>query len=125
MNIFLKKYKNDIFFVFIVMIIGIILWVGVMLNKNPGEYARVRVDGETYGTYPLSQEGRYIIKGTSGDDVLEIKDGGARIVEAQCPDGLCVDMGWIFASGESVICLPNRIVVEIVAEDSEIDVLVK
>ena len=43
-----------------------------------------------------------------------IRDGGARIEEASCPDRLCVGMGVIRRAGQSIICLPNQVVVEIV-----------
>ena len=48
-----------------------------------------------------------------GKNHLVIHDGCARIEEADCPDKLCVKQGTVSESGESVVCLPNRVVVAV------------
>ena len=79
----------------------------------------IRVDGETYGTYDLSEDQTIDIQGTN---VLEIHKGEARMSEADCPDRLCVHQKAISRDGESIICLPNKIVVSVEGgEDSGID----
>jgi hypothetical protein len=52
------------------------------------------------------------------------------VEEASCPDGLCKSMGRISMSGQSIICLPNKVVIEILDKSretpsSEIDVIVR
>ena len=42
-----------------------------------------------------------------------IEDGAARMEDADCPDQICVRQGKIRAQGETIICLPNRVVVRI------------
>ena len=53
------------------------------------------------------------ISGTQSADYLTIKSGKAYMSEAGCPDKVCVSQGEISRTGESIICLPNRIVVTI------------
>jgi len=48
-----------------------------------------------------------------------IEGGEAYLKEADCPDGLCVGMGKISRSGQSIICLPHKVVVDIVGGDEE------
>ncbi len=44
---------------------------------------------------------------------MEIKDGQADITKAYCPDKICVDQRPVSRQGESLVCLPNKVVVEI------------
>ena len=61
-----------------------------------------------------------------GTNLLVIRDGAAWIEEADCPDALCVGMGRVRRVGQSVVCLPHKVVVEIVGEtdDTGVDVFV-
>lgn len=83
----------------------------------------VTVDGEEYGTYPLDEELTETITLSDGTyNVLEIKDGYASISEASCRDQICVNHFHIHYSGETIVCLPNKLVVEIVGgEDDDVD----
>lgn len=94
-------------------------------DGKPGGSVIVRVDGRDYAVYDLSENGVYTIKGTKGSDILEVRDGRVHMTEAECPDGLCIKMGWIDKVNDSIICLPNRIVVEIQDKKQEIDVKVR
>ncbi len=71
----------------------------------------VTVDGYEEGTYDLSETQTVSIHG--GSNILEIKDGAADMVEADCPDKLCVHQKAISKNGESIICLPNKVVVTV------------
>ena len=51
-----------------------------------------------------------------------IKDGQADMIEADCPDQICVDHKTISKNKETIVCLPNKVIVEIVGgEDVEMD----
>ena len=76
--------------------------------------AVVYLDGEEQGRYPLGQEQTIQIPaGDGGYNILEIRDGKADITEASCPDKICVEQRPVKHQGESLVCLPNRVVVEI------------
>ena len=47
-------------------------------------------------------------------NILVIKDGKANVVKASCPDLLCVHQMAISHTGEQIVCLPNKVVIEIV-----------
>jgi hypothetical protein len=87
----------------------LILLLCIIIGKE-GSYAKVTIDGQLYGNYPLDVEGEFDI---NGSNTLMIKDGYAYMLEADCPDGLCMKMGKINRNGQSIICLPNKIVIEI------------
>lgn len=116
--------KNDIWFLGIaaVLIIG-----GCALfytfGGSEGAVAEVTVAGEFYGSYSLEQAQTIEIK-VDGKvtNILKIQDGKADITEAQCPDHLCVNQRAISKEKETLVCLPNQVVVEVRGgEISEID----
>ena len=43
------------------------------------------------------------------------------MTEADCPDKICVNTGKISKIGETIVCLPHRVVVEIQGEVSQSD----
>jgi hypothetical protein len=75
----------------------------------------VRVNGNEVMRLGLSEDRELEVRGWQGESVLEIRDGRVRMVESACPDKLCVRTGWISRPGESIVCLPNRVVLEIMA----------
>ena len=90
------------------------LLAGVSLLKTEGTFALVTVDGEERGRYPLSENAEVEIGDGEHYNLLVIKDGAAEVIDADCPDKLCVNMGEIRYSGQSIICLPHKTVVEII-----------
>ena len=81
---------------------------------------QVRVDGEIVKEFDINQDTTYEIQGVDdGTNLLVIKDGVAEVTEASCPDSLCINMGQISNVGESIVCLPNKVVVEVVSEEPD------
>ena len=66
----------------------------------------------------LEKDGEYPI--LDGKNVLIIEDGAAFMKSADCPDKLCVHQGKIKLSGERITCLPNKVMIEIVAEGDDV-----
>ena len=126
--------RNDIILISVIIIISVALllvWKLVYLKgQNPDSDAgvRVTVDGKVYGTYPLSKDDTIEIKNVDGDvtNTLVIKDGVADVTAADCPDHLCVKQKAILKEGESIICLPNKVVVTVKSNTkSDIDSISK
>ena len=92
----------------------------IRAGQSEGGTVTVSKNGELICQYPLSEDGEYIIADESASNVLVIENGRAYIREASCPDKLCVNLGKISRTGERIICLPNKIIVEIVGESEEI-----
>jgi len=121
-----KKRKNDIILVAVIGLLAILLWLGIYFTQNEGAYAYVTVKNAEYGKYPLDTDTEIRIGDGSTYNILVIKDGKAEVTEASCPDKLCVHQGKVHYDGQSIICLPNKVVVEIVGgEQSKVDAVVK
>ncbi len=124
-----RKIRNDIILVAVIMVIAAAGLLFFGLNKEVGSSVAVNINGEQTAVYPLSVNTEVTI--TTGENnehinVLTIKDGKAYIREANCPDGICAETRAAQYVGETIVCLPHKVVIEIVAEntDSEIDVVV-
>lgn len=121
--------KNDIILISVILIAGLImLFAWRYLGTGDGARVQVTVDGKVYGTYPLSKEKTVEIKDDDGNvtNTLLISGGKADMISADCPDHLCVDQRAISKEKESIICLPNKVVVTIVSgEESDIDSISK
>ncbi len=108
--------KADLILVLAVVVVAAALFFWRFRIQENGTSVRVEVDGEVYGIYSLSEDQEIVINGTN---TLVISDGEAYMSEATCPDKLCVHQGRISADGELIVCLPNRVVVQIEENDAE------
>ncbi len=114
-----KKLCSDIILIAVALVIGLSVLFIWYLNRTDGSYAVVSIDGNKVAEYPLSVDGVYYLN--NGTNTLVIEDGKAYISEATCPGYQdCVERGRISMVGESIVCLPNKVIVEIVGEGDEI-----
>lgn len=126
--------RNDIILISVIVIISVallLIWKLVYLkgqDTDSDACVEVTIDGRTYGTYPLSKDDTIKIKNGDGDvtNTLVIKGGVADMTSADCPDHLCVKKKAISKEGESIICLPNKVVVTVKSDmKSDIDSISK
>ncbi len=119
----LTAHKNDIILLLILAIAGLCVTGGYrLLHRTTGDTVTITVDGRTYRTLPLSVDTTLDIPGADGGtNHLEIKNGHASITEADCPDKFCVHQTSIRHNGESLVCLPHKVIVKVTANASEDD----
>ncbi|MBE6623013.1 MAG: NusG domain II-containing protein [Ruminococcaceae bacterium] len=108
-----KKAKNDIIFISALLVFALIFGLVLFLSQTKGDTVVVTVDGALFGEYPIEKDAQIEIKSKSGENLLVIKDKTADVISASCPDGICVHHRPIQNGGESIICLPNKVVVEV------------
>lgn len=117
--------RNDVIFLSVlalVCILGLSILFGY--SKKEGGRICVMVDGKEYGVYSLKENQTILIPNANGttSNTLEIKDGVADMIEADCADQHCVYQKSISKNGQSIICLPNKIVVSVEqAEEAKLD----
>ena len=116
---FLRKYRNDLLlFLGLAVLIGVLFLVVYSLRKE-GRILTVEVNGEKVSEFALSEEVTYPIRTNEGENVLRISGGEAWIESADCRDKICVHRGKIRESGETIVCLPHKVVVTVKAGGSE------
>ena len=114
-----RHQKNTFVFLAVLLALCLASWLGFGLytGRLLGRKAltvEVQVDTKVYGDYPLDRDADLIIEGANGGtNHLVIKDGQAAITEATCPDKICVHTGWISETGQTIVCMPNRVSVTI------------
>ena len=118
-----KSVKLDVIIIVALLLVAL-LWVGAsLLFREVGGYVTVEVDGVLVATYSLAYDGEYAIGATN---FLVIEDGCAYMQGANCPDKTCVGVGRVKYAGQSIICLPNRVVVTVMAapgEEGDLDLI--
>ncbi len=119
--------KNDIILIAVLLMAALLTVAGMriwqMNNTKAAAKVVVTIDGQVYGTYPLSEDRTERIELPDGSyNILTISGGYANVTEASCPDQICVKHHHIKYSKESIVCLPNKVVVTVEGgEDNEID----
>ena len=97
------------------------IWKG--LND---EYATIsQVNGEEIKQITFGKEKKvYPIRTSFGLNILEVDNDGVRVIEASCPDKLDVKFGKINKVGQAIICMPNRLVIQIKSrQNNDLDVV--
>jgi hypothetical protein len=85
--------------------------------------AQIKVGAEVLETIDLSAVSepytKTVYTGNDGYNVIEVREGMIRVVEANCPEQVDVRQGWISSPYESIVCLPHRLVITILPADPQ------
>ena len=122
-----KKFKNDIILAVIVIAVAAVGLLLLNIFKTEGSFAVVKIDGKETERYPLSVNTEVVIEtGDDGRNTLVIEDSKAFMKDANCPDKICEGHSKISYKGETIVCLPHKVVIEIVADENtdELDAVV-
>ncbi len=105
--------RNDWILATAVLLAAGILGAYLLLGRQTGSCVMISKDNEEIGTYSLKDD-RVIDVGDGNR--LEIKDGAVYMLYANCPDQICVHTGWIDQEHDMIVCMPNKVVVQIVEQ---------
>lgn len=111
--------RNDVIFIAALLVVVTVAGACLYFFRGEGDTVTVSVDGTIIATYPLDVDRvEDIHTGTDGLNRLIIRDGKAWVETASCPDGICAAHKPIHRSGESIVCLPNKVVVTVQKADA-------
>ncbi len=105
--------KNDLLMILAAVAVGMILFLCVSLTKKEGNTVVIRQNGEVIAELPLMENTAYRVETDGHYNLVVIEEGTVRVKEADCKNQLCVKQGAIKFAGQSIICLPHAVVVEI------------
>ena len=111
--------KLDIIIIAVLLIISFTpeILFGIKYSGESSEtYAEITIGGKLYKTVSLSENGgedSFIVHTEYGFNKIEIKGDSIAIIDADCNDKLCLELGHITEPGKSIICLPHKLMVEI------------
>lgn len=120
--------KNDLIIIATGLLIALAVYGGVQLNNNRmdsnSKEVQVYIDGVLKDVFPLDADDIHRYETDYGYNIIEISDGSARIIEANCLTQSCVEDGAIESVNESVVCLPHHFHIQITGrEEVEIDAI--
>ena len=117
------KRRADLIVIAVLLLLALALYLVLGAFRTEGGVVVVRVDGVETERHALSEDGIYPLNG--GSNILVISEGQAWVSEANCPDRICVRQGKIHYTGQSIICLPNRLSVTVEGgEHGDVDFVV-
>ena len=110
---------RDTLLIVALLLIGIVLLFVLRGRSSEGLYVLIMYQNDEKARFSLTSNGVYDIN--DGKNKIEILDGKVRMIDADCPDELCIRQGWIEYDGQSIICLPNKITVMVSGGDNSVD----
>ena len=113
--------KNDIKLVVIVLIV-IVLLFSLTLFRKKANIANVYYENDLILEIDLSINKTYEVDGYNGKVKIEVLNNQIRVVEENSTYHLCSKQGCVSKSGESIICLPNKIIIELPSDELDAEV---
>lgn len=109
--------KSDLILIAVLLIIAAAAYAGIKIygsSATDKAQAVIKINGREYKRLSLDKDTELVIETDNGNyNKLIIKNGMANIEDASCPDKLCVHQKAISSKGEMLVCLPNKVTVEI------------
>ncbi len=82
-------------------------------------YAVVQNSEGFYQALPLDKDATVTVESALGTNVVEVRDGQVRVREADCSNQACVNQGWVSGQGQTIVCLPHKLTVQLVADPAD------
>jgi hypothetical protein len=123
--------KGDLFIVLLIALIALstLIWSHFNVGGKQGDslIAVITRDGKVTNKIDLNkvQEPQYI-KFEDGIHLTVLAEKGKiRVLDADCPDKICVKYGWLTKPGDQAICMPSKTIVKIEGEGNRVSLLPK
>ena len=109
-----KLLKIGDFILIGLILIGFLIgvfWIRRDISK--GEEVSIFIDNREVYRFSLFESKTFSIQGMIGETLIQINQGQIWVEKAPCPHQICKNMGKISHSGETIVCIPNRILIQI------------
>lgn len=127
-----RKRRNDILLIAGVLLVAALAWVGLggglaviqgalgMAPATSGTTWAVIQNAEGYRqVVDLSKDAVYQVDSSLGHNEITVQGGRISDSEADCENQVCVNTGWVSHPGDVIVCLPHKLVVQVVSDPSE------
>ena len=122
-----QKKRNDIILAVVMILVAAAGFLWYNLAKEEGGAVMLIQDGKEVQSFSFNDEIEYLIEIEDDSyNLLVIRGGKAFMKEASCPDQICVNHRPVSNVGETIVCLPNEIVIKVIekSSQSEIDMVI-
>ena len=116
----MKIKKRDVLIIISLLLLSLLMAFFVQKSKSniDGDYLLVELNGKEYGKYPLDEDKTFKVNSSNDEyNIVEIKDGKVNMKDANCRDLICTQMPEISKDGETIVCLPHRLILEVVGSE--------
>jgi hypothetical protein len=114
-----------------IIIVGLIIISAIgtfaykQYSKGSHHIAEIKQDGKVIKTIDLNEvKEKTEIKIPYKDkdfNTIEVEPGRIRFVDADCPDKICIKTGWLSEPGQTAVCLPHKLMININGKNSSYD----
>ena len=107
--------RNDLILIAILIMLS---FLPLVPNPQPlvPSHAVIKIDGLIIHELDLTEEKIFVLEAGGGKNILEIKNGAIRVLEADCPNKICIRCGAIKNVGETIACVPHKLLIEIAGD---------
>ena len=106
--------RNDLILIAVLMIFA--LTPLALMSDAAKKIAVVKVDGRIVREFDLAEEDTFTLETRGGKNFIAIRNGTIAVVAADCPDKICVRRGAIDSVGETIACVPHKLLIEIAGD---------
>ena len=119
-NVFSYLTVADKILIATLLLVSIFSYAMVKAGLAAGAYAVVSVDNKETTRIRLDAEPRtFNFQSAVGPVVVERKNSRVRMLEASCPNKICIKMGWIDSSGGMIVCAPGKLLIRISGKEKD------
>ncbi len=117
-----KVKKADVIIAVAVLCAAALVLLCFNIFAGSGSAAVIEQNGTVIAELPLDENAVFEVKdGGRVTNVVEVKDGAVSVTKADCPDKICKNHRAVSKSGESIVCLPNKVIVTVRGDSGEVD----
>ena len=115
----------DIVVIVAICIAALLIALIPLFAQNEGSFVKVTAGLSAESVLlPLEEDGLHTFESNGHALTIEIKEGSVSVIDATCPDRVCISSGRISRGGEIIVCVPSMITIEILSENEEADYVV-
>lgn len=104
----------EILIICIIVILSVFLFLLFKIFSRDGKIAVITIDSEVIRTINLQTQANTVFVPDKLENVIiEVNGGKIRVLSSDCTDKICMHNGFISKVGESIICMPNKLIIEI------------
>lgn len=108
--------KADIILAIVLIILGGFVSYVVAFGNSQGDTVLITVDGKEYGRYSLAENRSITVQQNNHINKVMIKDGIVLMSHSDCSNQVCVHTGAISRTSQSIVCLPNKVMIQIIGK---------
>ena len=117
-----RKTRNDIILAVVLLLAAAASFLWWNFSRAEGASVSVLINGVETACYALNEDREVVI--TTGENnefenIMVIRGGKVSVREANCPDSICVKTRSASKAGETIVCLPHKLVIEIKADTAD------